>query len=149
MSHRFEVYIERVFSDLGIDIGLYYGKEEQYDQGETKLGIEIKRDIKSHETGNIYIEFYERLKVNGNWYPSGILKNDNTRYFLIGDIDKYWILRKSDLIEIYKKLSQGNQEIPKGCRFANAGIGTSKGYLIPKYVADRLNVQLDVLIKEL
>ena len=81
-------------------MGLYYGKDEQYYKGESELGIEIKRDIKASETGNLYIEYEERLRNRGQWVKSGILKDDNTKYFIIGDIGQYWILSKEQLIQI-------------------------------------------------
>ena len=53
LSHRFEIFIDTKFKNEGVDIGLYYGRSGQH-QGECKLGIEIKRDMKSKETGNLY-----------------------------------------------------------------------------------------------
>lgn len=150
LSHRFEVYIESLFASRGIELGLYYGKDDQYNQGETKLGIEIKRDIKSKETGNLYIEYAERLNSYGEWVDSGIFKEDNTRYFLIGDIDKFWILDKLDLIDLYHEISQSEfNRLENGCRFVKAGRGTSLGYIIPKDVVNQICIEFEDLVRKL
>lgn len=72
-SHRFEVYVDYLFRQSGYDIGLFYGKNQQYRQGETAAGIEIKCDMKLQETGNVYIEYQERITKDGEWVDSGIL----------------------------------------------------------------------------
>lgn len=71
-SHRFEVYAEWVFRQYGIDIGLFYGRQQQYEVGETRAGIEIKHDKKSQETRNYYFEYMERLTAQGSWVESGL-----------------------------------------------------------------------------
>lgn len=38
-SHRFEIYIEKLLEHHGIQLGLYYSREEQYQKGENELGI--------------------------------------------------------------------------------------------------------------
>ncbi|MBP5282563.1 MAG: hypothetical protein J6Z22_08705 [Lachnospiraceae bacterium] len=85
-SHRFEVYAESVFKKYGLNIGLFYGREEQYRMGETRVGIEVKCDKRSAETGNYYFEYQERLNTSLDWTNSGILKEDNTRYYFYGDV---------------------------------------------------------------
>ncbi len=147
-SHRFEKYIERMFEERGIDLGLYYGMNGQYDQGETALGIEIKRDMRLVETGNAYIEYQERLNNYGEWINSGILKVDNSRYFLLGDIDGFYIFRRHDLLDLYVRLIEGNQ-VPNGVRLVGATRGTSLGFLIPRAVANGLSLTIDNVVAEL
>lgn len=150
LSHRFELYIEHLIKEKGnIDIGLYYGKEEQYKQGESRAGLEIKRDIKSRETNNLYIEYAERLNTDGKWVKSGIFKKDNTKYFLIGDFDEYFILRKNDLLDIYEKIAKNKYRPFNGIRLVKARRGTSLGFIIPIKSAKKISMSLDELIKEL
>lgn len=136
LSHRFEIYIDCVFKVRGLDIGLYYGRELQY-SGENAAGIEIKRDMMAVKTGNLYIEYAERHYAAGSWIASGILKDDNTRFFLLGDVGKYYILRKSDLLGLYEALTgTPPRPVPPGVRKAEAKRGTSLGFLLPARLAE-------------
>lgn len=129
-SHRFEVYAESVFRAYGLDIGLFYGREEQYQQGETRVGIEVKCDRRSVETGNYYFEFQERLNTTLDWTNSGILKEDNTRFYFYGDVGHYCIVAKEDIMEYYRRLVVEGETIP-GCRVITIPRGTSKGFIVP------------------
>lgn len=145
LSHRFEIYIDCEFKNRGIDIGLYYGRYGQHN-GECEAGIEIKRDIKSKETGNLYIEYAERHYNNGPWVDSGIFKKDNTKYFLTGNIEEYYILNKQELKNLYEKVEKSNGKLNDGCKVVMAKRGTSKGFIIPKSVASKLSMSLDELV---
>jgi hypothetical protein len=150
LSHRFEVYIEKILEQkYNIPLGLYYSKEDQYNQGENELGIEIKRDICSWETGNLYIEYEERLNPKGKWVPSGIFKKDNTHYFLIGDIGRYYIIRKKDLLELYEIITKNHGKPYNGIELKEARRGTSLGFIIPLETADKISISLDKLAQEL
>ena len=133
-SHRFEIYIDCVFKWRGLDIGLYYGRDQQYG-GENAAGIEIKRDMRLRETGNLYIEYAEKHDPRSSqWVPSGILKNDNSRFFLLGDFGQFYVLRRDDLLSLYRDLEAG-RPVPPGVRWANAGRNTSRGFVIPRALA--------------
>jgi len=149
LSHRYEVFIERQLKQRGINLGLYYGRDEQYNKGENELGIEIKRDIKSRETGNLYIEYAERLNPYGDWVASGIFKDDNTNYFLVGDIDECWILRRCELEALYNEIDRNGGRLRDGCRRVEAARGTSLGFIIPKAVANNMSLNLDELVEEI
>lgn len=147
LSHRFEIYIERQLARRGVNLGLYYGRDQQYTQGENDLGIEIKRDIKSRETGNLYIEYAERLNQDGEWVSSGIFKDDNSNYFLIGDIDEYWIFKRNDLEDLYKAIVNNGGRLHNGCKKVEAIGGTSLGYIIPKSITNNMSLSLDQLVE--
>lgn len=148
-SHRFEVYIEKLLEQKGLHLGLFYSRDEQYNQGENILGIEIKRDIQSLNTGNLYFEYEERLKLDGKWVKSGILKDDNTRYFLIGDINQFYIFKKSDLINIYNYLITNNTSPYDGIKLKEARRGTSRGFIIPIETAKKISITIDQLVFEI
>ena len=80
-SAAFQKFIENEFKKHNVDIGSY-SDLRQYD-GENQFGIEIKNDKMHRKTGNLYIEYQERLRSNGVWVDSGILKKDNSKYYLI------------------------------------------------------------------
>ena len=85
-SHRFELYVACIFKHYGFDIGLYYGKDEQY-AGESRAGIEIKYDKESLKTRNIYIEYKERLNVSAKYcyaaHESHLHQNDRCKRFTL------------------------------------------------------------------
>ncbi|MEH7113374.1 hypothetical protein V7124_13460 [Neobacillus niacini] len=144
-GHQFEVYIDNQFKKMGLEIGLYYAKHEQYDKGESEKGLEIKFDNMWEKTGNIYIEYQEKVhKDSQNWVNSGILKADNTIYYLIGTRKKIWILRKSDLLDIFKNWLN---DPTKKWNFKQ--IGTSKGFVIPITEADKITLTIAEVISEI
>ena len=138
LSHRFEIYIDCLFREKGLDIGLYYGRDPQY-RGETAAGIEIKRDMMARKTGNLYIEYAGRHSSAGQWVASGVLKSDNSRFFLMGDIGWYYALRRTDLLALYRSLTGAPpRPVPAGVRLAKAKRGTSLGFLVPTGLAERM-----------
>ena len=48
--------------------------------------------MRLQKTGNVYIEYQERMTNAGEWVDSGILKQDQTKYFLIGTVEEFFIL---------------------------------------------------------
>lgn len=145
-SHRFEVYVDYMFKQFGYDIGLFYGKNQQYKQGETKAGIEIKCDMKLRETGNVYIEYQERITKDGEWVDSGILKKDETRYFLIGTVEEFYILPKRKLQSYYNRLVKYG-EVIKGMRLVEEKEHkTSKGFVMSRQRAKQDNLTVEEVI---
>ncbi|MBR1592941.1 MAG: hypothetical protein IJ666_08015 [Ruminococcus sp.] len=127
-GHEFEVWAEEEFKKYGIDIGSYNDEKGQF-SGENKAGIEIKHDMRFKETGNLYIEYKERLRSSQPWVNGGILKDDNTKYWLIGDTNRYFIFEKQALIGIYQRLA--NNETVSGCKMtAEKQNGTSMGFIM-------------------
>jgi hypothetical protein len=125
----FENYIANLLKDrFDMEIGAFMDAHGQYDLGENALGIEIKNDKLVHKTGNLYIEYQEKSNAdNHSFVSSGILKNDNTRYFLIGTQERFYILHKKRLLEIYDQAQRG---LLRG-RVRLVHIATSKGMLLP------------------
>lgn len=146
LSHRFEIYIDCMFQRRGLDIGLYYGRDLQY-SGENAAGIEIKRDMRLLETGNLYIEYSEKHDPRSSqWVPSGILKNDNSRFFLLGDFGQFYVLRKAYLQALYQDLMV-SRPVPPGVRLVRAGRNTSLGFVIPSALAEEKQVPPEELAR--
>lgn len=147
-GHNFQELIKDLFlKKYGINLKMFSTKEGQYKLGECEEGIEIKNDARYKETNNLYIEFEE--KSNGNnqlWVKSGILKNDNTQFYLIGDEIKFWILEKKELISLYSDALKGVKPHP---RFRFVQIPTSKGLLIPCEYADKICLRIEDVIKNI
>ena len=145
-SHRFEVYVDYLFRQLGYDIGLFYGKNQQYKQGETKAGIEIKCDMKLQKTGNVYIEYQERMTKDGEWVDSGILKKDETRYFLIGTVEEFYILPLPKLQNYYNRLVKCGEKISGMRLVEEKEHQTSKGFIMSRQRAEQDNIKVEDVV---
>ena len=153
-AQEFEDFLEKMFKDkYNIDLEPFITPEGQYDEGENKRGIEIKNDMMYKKTGNLYFEYAEKSKKDNHIFiDSGILKKDNSKFFLIGDYDKFWIFRKERLVEIYHEETERIRKDPysksaRGIRFVK--IATSKGYIFPIKEAEKENISIAQLISEL
>lgn len=147
-SHQFELFISSKFKEKGYDIGMYYSRDGQY-SGENQAGVEIKNDKKMHETGNVYIEYMERMSSDGEWVQSGILKDDNTRLWAIGTEDDYILIKKSDLIYLFNHLIEKNREgcYDNGYRFVEENEHqTSKGFIVKRKYIKKYLLDLDQAI---
>ena len=138
-SHRFELYIDNMFKEEGIDIGVFYDKDNQY-SGESLAGIEIKYDNESLKTGNLYIEYQERLNEGELWVDSGILKQDNTIYWAIGNYEFVYFIAKEVLVDIL----DGKIGLP--IRHVSARRGTSKGFILSRENAEKISDPIDVVV---
>lgn len=135
IAHQFEIYVEKEFKKRGIDLGAY-SDTRQY-EGENEFGLEIKNDLKNLETGNYYIEYKERMKNSMDWVDSGILKNDNSKFILLGNENNLAIFEKRTLLNIYNELVIKGQNV-YGCKMvAENTHGTSKGFIIFKNAINR------------
>ena len=142
-SHRFEIYVDYMFKQNNFDIGIYYQKEDQY-IGESNAGIEIKYDNESLKTHNLYIEYKERLHSEGSWIDSGILKQDNTIYWAIGNYKEIFFIKKSVLIDIMNRKYPGIK-VKDVC----AKRKTSKGYIISISDAKSISESIETVIRNI
>jgi hypothetical protein len=118
--------IEELYK-IGLPLISYSSKEFQVLIGENKAGLEIKNDNNYKKTGNLYIETAEKsTEAKLNYYPSGIFRNDNTWLYLIGDMERIFILSKKQLI----LLSKSN-------KYKTVQIATSQGFLLPVNEAEK------------
>lgn len=151
-AFEFENYIAKLLQrDYNLDLEQFLTPEGQYSLGENKLGIEIKNDTLINKWGNIYIEYAEKSNSNHDKYiKSGILKNDNSIYFLIGDKDHFWIFRKKRLLEIFREevqiIKRGHKST-RGIKFKK--ISTSKGFIFPVKNTSADTISLDQMVKEI
>ncbi len=87
----------------GIVLQNFKTKKMQYDRGENVLGMEIKLDRRMAETGNVYIEIAEKAGIReGDYFPSGIYRGDETWLYGIGDYKEFFIFSKRTLLQIHK-----------------------------------------------
>ena len=121
---QFQDYCMLLLYKAGIPIGLFGSKKYQYKVGESIGRTEIKHDMKmkkqNGEWGNIYIEYAERHDPQKPFVYSGILRDDNTIYYMIGDYERTFLLSKEQLIAMILSNNFEQKETP-----------TSLGIVIP------------------
>ncbi len=129
---EFQDFVMRRLHALGIVLQTIGSKSGQL-KGENLLGLEIKFDRKRKETGNLYIETHEKSNAeNRFWICSGILRDDNSWLYGIGDRECFWIFGKKHLRTVYQRL-ESNKLTIDGVRVVSNP--TSKGFLIPSVLA--------------
>lgn len=85
-----------------IILGAYSSRKYQNERGESASGIEIKYDMRLKETGNLYIEVAEKSSPNIPEYsPSGIMRNDDTWLYLVGDYEQAFLFSKEQLKRVW------------------------------------------------
>lgn len=108
-------------------VNLYGSKKWQNQKGESSSGLEIKYDMRMHETGNLYIEVAEKSNPdNPNYVPSGIYRNDNTIFYLIGNYDQAFLFGKYQLQKLYE-----HDECHKSRGIKKIETPTSLGFVYP------------------
>jgi len=128
---RYEEFIIQKLEYLfGFVLHLREGEKAQL-RGETDEGFEIKYDGRMKDTGNVYIELEEKSNPdNFNYVESGIYRNDNTKFYLIGDYKECFVFGKKALQEL-------DRENPSFI-IRPKPTGTSIGFLIPVKYAKKL-----------
>jgi len=109
---------------LGLAIVQYSSKQYQYAVGESKTGCEIKFDMKYEKTGNLYIETGEKAEPReGDYFPSGIYREDNTWLYIIGNYERIFYCPKN-ILQILHKTGKYRQ--------VENDTKTSIGFLVPE-----------------
>jgi len=122
---EFQDVVTKALYQRGIVVVGYASKKYQHRCGENMLGAEIKRDDNFRKTGNLYLEIAEKSHPdNPNYIASGIMRDDNSWLFVIGDEVTIWIFSTK-----YLRLLQN--------RYKEVKTSTSIGKLMPLAEADR------------
>lgn len=120
-GEEYQDYLIRKLYLEGIIIVPFSSMKYQNDIGESLTRHEIKYDKKMKNTGNLYIETHEkRYKNNETWVNSGILRNDNSIFYIIGDMDECYLFLKNTLKCLYNNDT-----------YMKVETGTSRGFLLP------------------
>lgn len=129
---EFQDVVTKELYQRGIVVVGYASRRFQNSEGENMLGAEIKRDDNFRTTGNLYIETAEKSHPdNPRFVPSGIMRQDNSWLFVIGDEQTIYIFSTKYLRMLVKQ---------KKWRF----IGdkpTSQGYLMPIDDAEKYSIR--------
>jgi hypothetical protein len=127
---EYQDFIQIELMKHGIFIGVLTSEKYQITHGETVTGIEIKFDDLLKKTGNLFIETHEKSNAkNRDFIESGILRNDNTWLYAIGDYSVIYLISKTSLQRFYKiRHYKPQQESVDG--YAEKTINTAKGFII-------------------
>lgn len=114
-------------ADPCIILMAYSSRKFQNERGESASGIEIKHDMRLKETGNVYIEVAEKSNPElPNYTASGIMRNDNTWLYLIGDYEQAFLFSKNQLKGIY-----ADEQHYKQRGICKKQTATSVGFTLP------------------
>lgn len=133
-GQKFQDFACKLFYENGIPLVMYQSQKMQL-YGENMAGIEIKFDDKMADTGNLFIEYQEKTHPdNPNYVHSGILRDDNSWLYAIGNYTVIYVFSKKRLRTAFNAKSiDGNHIYPR----VESGIKTSFGFLMPVQVAEK------------
>lgn len=123
---EFQDFVAIEFAKIGIPITNFSSKKLQSKIGENLQGYEIKNDEMFRRTGNLWIETHEKtesMRNNGiEYFESGILRADNTKFYVIGDYLGVFLIQKKVLKKMHEKGKYRKLE---------NNMKTSRGFLLP------------------
>lgn len=129
---EYQDFVARELMKHGIVLNNFFSKRGGTEK-ENSLGMEIKRDGKFRQTGNLYIEVAER-RDNAPWKASGVMRDDNNWLYLIGDEQTAYIFMRKSLQALWHKLSSGKYVLGVEMKTTT----TSRGFILPIHIAARM-----------
>ena len=102
---------EKLFEKLALKIDCFKDGKNQRLKGENPQGFEIKYDSRCTgdstysqctATNRLAIELYRQVS-DSHWIKSGILRDDNTWIYIVGNYQGFWMFGKRDLVRLFKK----------------------------------------------
>lgn len=133
---QYEDFVTQTLYQLGQILVSNKSFMNQVGIGENVIGWEIKnvQTMKKHNA--LYVEVAEKSKAsNADYVPSGILRNDNTIFMVMGDYDTFYVLQKKRLRAMY----EGKHYLKQGC-WDIPPTPTSKGFGMPLELAEKMKV---------
>jgi hypothetical protein len=122
--------IDLLYQTIGLVVVQYASRMYQISIGESRTGVEIKHDEKYATTGNLWIEVAEKARPrDGDYFPSGICRDDNSWFYVIGNYDIVFGFQKTLLLALRTQA----QKYP----IRENKTRTSQGFLLRDEVARR------------
>ncbi len=130
----FAAFAAAQLKPFGYEVGLYLTQHEQYNVGESRMGLEIKFDDQLAHTGNVYIEMAEKTRAgNREFVASGICRHDNTLLYGIGNKGEFYIFGKRTLQRVHEAFDRGL--VPALKDYAKRATATSQGFTLRRWLA--------------
>lgn len=153
---------EHLVADLlktkcGLSVSVYLERTDNIAHGDTDVGLEVKFDRRSADTGNLYFEVAEKSHPSRpNYVKAGIYRDDDSKSYAIGNADELFIFLKDALRQFYEEevqstpedfTSQGNfakfiSSRSGQWQVRRAEISTSRGFLLR--IEDLVGKRIDV-----
>ena len=95
---EFQDFIMERMTKLGFYLQCYSSRSYQIERGESVQRAEIKLDNRCTETGRLSIEVAERTAIGKPWVPSGIMRQDNSIFYIQGNRKLFFMFDKRFLI---------------------------------------------------
>ena len=119
----------RHMDGMPIFLGAYASEKYQYMKGESLSGIEIKYDSQIGKYHNVFVEVAEKSDPNLSEYtPSGVMREDNSWLYLVGDYEQAFIFPKK-LLRAFC--------IPENNDIKYKELPTALGYVFPLEFIER------------
>ena len=112
----------------GLPIKTYSSFSYQVNKGESRVGVEIKKDNVYKTSKRLYFETHEKKGNSNKWVESGVLRDDNTVFYFIGDYEKAWLFSKKQILKLKDMEIKGKLNVTTKDENGNE---TSKGVAIP------------------
>ena len=119
-GQEFQDFCSIHFAKRGIPVTNFSSRKYQIEKGENLQGYEFKFDKQFRKTGNLWIELAEKTNAqNSNYINSGIMRSDNTMFYIMGDYEGVYLMQKKILIIISKSYNviENNMKTSKGFLF--------------------------------
>ena len=102
-GNEFADFAAEVLWREGFVVTPFMSRRYQLERGESLQGVEFKLDNRFLETGRLSIEVYERSRCEADlgWTSSGVLRNDNTRFYVQGNSDMIFVFSVKTLAHFY------------------------------------------------
>jgi hypothetical protein len=122
--------VDLLLQTLGLAVVQYSSKFYQHTVGESRTGVEIKHDEIYAKSRRLWIEIAEKAMPRpGPYVPSGIMRDDNTWLYVIGDYDTVFIFGKVTLRALHAS---------KRFAIVENHSGTSQAFYLADDVAQRV-----------
>ncbi|MEZ6033546.1 MAG: hypothetical protein R3C17_10670 [Planctomycetaceae bacterium] len=102
IGHIFQDHVMIELIKKGICLQCFASRQNQFKIGESIQGIEVKLDSRCTDTHRLSIEIGEKKATSNIWIPSGILRDDNSLFYVQGNYDIYFFFSKRTLKEYFK-----------------------------------------------
>ena len=130
----FATFVAAQLAPFGYEVGLYTTQREQYEIGESRMGLEIKYDKQLATTRNVYIEREEKTcATRPTFVPSGIERGDNSLLYGVGNHHEFYIFSKRTLQRVYEAFARGL--VPADKDFALRAKPTSRGFTLSRHLS--------------
>ena len=109
-----------------------------------KFRVDYAQKIWDYEKPVIWSD--RKITKDGEWVDSGILKKDETRYFLIGTVEKFYILPRTKLQSYYNRLVKYGEKLSGMRLVEEKEHQTSKGFIMSKRRAEQDSLTVEEVV---